>query len=106
MFLGFAAGALADKLGIKAMVVIGPVISIIGLACLAVMNQSTPTAYIGEIGSTMPHASFYTKSDVMIFLLMHPSTPSTHISTHSSYKHIYIPQGAFCFSRALAWAFS
>ena len=82
MFLGFAAGALADKLGIKAMVVIGPVISIIGLACLAVMNQSTPTAYIGEIGSNMPHASsFYSKSDDMIFLLMYPFTPSTHLTT-------------------------
>ena len=35
--------------GIKMMVIIGPIITIIGLACLAVMTPSTPAAYIGGI---------------------------------------------------------
>jgi hypothetical protein len=49
MVSGFAAGALADRFGIRNMAVAGPLIALAGAACLSAMNEHTSNAYVGGI---------------------------------------------------------
>lgn len=46
---GFVSGGLADRFGIRAMMVIGPLIALAGTACLSVMDQHSTVAYVGGI---------------------------------------------------------
>ena len=46
MVAGFSAGALADRLGIRNMAVLGPLVNLAGAALLCVMNQHTSQAYV------------------------------------------------------------
>ena len=49
MVAGFSAGLLTDKIGGRNMIILGPLISMSGIACLLVMTQYTSDAYIGEL---------------------------------------------------------
>ena len=46
MVAGFAAGALADRLGIRNMVILGPLLNVAGVALLCVMTASTSQAHV------------------------------------------------------------
>jgi MFS family permease len=49
MAAGFSAGILADRIGSRNMAVIGPLITLAGVACLSVMDEHTTVAYVGGI---------------------------------------------------------
>lgn len=49
VFAGFSSGALTDKIGVRNMVVAGPLVTIAGMACLSVMDPNTSAAYLGGI---------------------------------------------------------
>ena len=49
MVAGFSAGALADRVGIRNMVVVGPLITLAGVACLSVMSQRTAQSYVSGV---------------------------------------------------------
>ena len=46
---GFVSGGFADRFGIRAMMIIGPLIALADDACLSVMDQHTTVAYVGGI---------------------------------------------------------
>jgi len=49
MVSGFLSGILTDKIGSRNMGMIGPLVCIIGVACLLVMDQNTSKSYVGGI---------------------------------------------------------
>ena len=46
---GFVSGGLADRFGIRAMIILGPLITLAGAACLCVMDESTSPAYAAGV---------------------------------------------------------
>ena len=46
---GFVSGGLADRFGVRPMIITGPLITLIGVACLSVMDQHTSDAYVGGV---------------------------------------------------------